>query len=353
MLSEKRLFHLRKSATTLCIVLSIALSSPPILSSAAERSYAREIGQYVDEDKVYLLENIRQNITLPSERTVVDALLCESGPEAIELFQKQLKEYPDPLLNTLSAARIAAYSRALYGTITPPKLSRPLPQAKPKLAEVQDTTKQQLTRIGKKQKNETVASLKPLPEKSKRDSLPPAPALSKKAKSETVASLKPLPEKPKRDSLPPAPALPKKAKSETIASLKPLQEKPKRDSLPPAPALQKKAKSETIASLKPLQEKPKQNTVPLPANLQEGSKQEATVVKNSGFTLQFGNFASKENAEALAQKVSLYEPAKTIQQGEFYKVISKNNYTSKEDVVDIVKKIPFIAVIVPAKVERR
>ncbi len=293
MLSEKRVFYLRKSAATLCIALSIALFSPPILSSAAERSYAREIGQYVDEDKVYLLENIRQNITLPSERAVVDALLCESGSEAIELFQKQLKEYPDPLLNTLSAARIAAYSRALYGTITPPKLSRPLPQAKPKIAEVQDTTKQQLAPIAKK------------------------------------------------------------PKSETVASRTPLLEKPKRDSLPPIPPLQKKPKSETVASRTPLPDKAQRNTIPLPAQLPAKSKQEPPVVYKSSFTVQFGNFASKENAEALAQKVSLYEPAKTIKQGEFYKVISKNNYSSKEDVVDIVKKIPFIAIIVPAKVEQR
>ena len=263
MLSEKRLFHLRKSAATLCIVLSIALFSPPIFSPAAERSYAREIGQYVDEDKVYLLENIRQNITRPAEKTVVDALLCESGPEAIELFRKQLKYYPDPLLDKLSTARIAAYSMALYGTVMPPKLSQPLLQAKPKIAEVQDSTKQQLVRI------------------------------------------------------------------------------------------EKKPKSETVASLTPLQEKPKRNAAPLPAQLPAKSKQEPDTAKISGFTLQFGSFASKQNAEALAQKVSLFEPAKIIQQGEFYKVILKNNYASKEDVADIVKKMPFIAIIVPAKVEQR
>lgn len=294
MLSEKRLFHLRKSAAKLCIVLSIALSSPPILSSAAERSYAREIGQYVGEDKVYLLENIRENITRPSEKIVVDALLCESGPEAIELFQRQLKEYPDPLLNKLSSARIAAYSMALYGTITPPKLSQPLPQAKPKLAEVQDTTKQS-----------------------------PAPPLQKKTKSETVASLVPLPKRPKRDSLPPAPPLPEKPKSETIAALTPLPEKPKR------------------------------NTVPLLAQLPAKSIKEPATVKMSGFTLQFGSFANKENAKSLAQKVSLFEPAKIIQQGEFYKVILKNKYASKEEVSDIVKKMPFIAIIVPANIAER
>ncbi len=216
MLSEKRLFHLRKSVSTLCIALSIALFSPPLNSPADERSYAREIEQYVDEDKVYLLENIRQNITRPSEKTVVDALLCESGPEAIELFQKQLKEYPDPLLDTLSSARIAAYSMALYGNTMPPKLSRPLQQAKHKPAEVPDTTKQQLARIAIHPKRETVASLVPLPEKPKSDSLPPAPPLQKKPKLETVVSLKPLPEKAKKNTASrPAPSS-EKSKKENL-----------------------------------------------------------------------------------------------------------------------------------------
>jgi len=263
MLSEKRLFHLRKSLATLCIALSIALFSPPIHSQAVERSYAREIEQYVDEDKVYLLENIRQNITRPSEKTVVDALLCESGPEAIELFQKQLKEYPDPLLDPLSAARIAAYSMALYGNTMPPKLSQPLQQAKHKPAEVQDTTKQQIARI----------AIKP--------------------------------------------------------------------------------KRETIASLDILLEKQKENPVSRPAQLSEKSKKEPAAVKMNGCTLQFGSFASKENAEILARKVSLFEPAKTIQQGRFYKVILKRNYASKEEAADIVKKMPFIAIIVPAKMAQR
>ena len=84
MLSEKRLFHLHKSVATFCIALFVTFFSPHILYPATEQSYTREIELYVAEDKVYLLENIRQNITRPSEKTVVDALLCESGPEALE-----------------------------------------------------------------------------------------------------------------------------------------------------------------------------------------------------------------------------------------------------------------------------
>lgn len=46
---------------------------------AAQTSYAPQILQHVSEDKVYLLENIRKNITIPSEKLVVDALFSEDG----------------------------------------------------------------------------------------------------------------------------------------------------------------------------------------------------------------------------------------------------------------------------------
>jgi SPOR domain len=277
MLSEKRLFHLRKSVATFYIALFVTFFSPHILYPATEHSYAREIELYVAEDKVYLLENIRQNITRPSERTVVDALLCESGPEAIELFRKQLKDYPDPVLNKISTARIAAYSQALNGTAPLPKLSLPLPPAKPNLAEKEENAQQGRLIIA---------------------------------------------EKPKRDALPPP---------------LPLSEKPKRES---------------VASVIPLQKKSIPKNISLKAHLPDRLKQEATVTKIIGFTLQFGSFAHKENAEVLAEKVSLYKPAKAIQQGEFYKVLLKKNYASKEDVAALVKELPFIAIIVPVKEER-
>ncbi len=275
MLSEKRFFHLRKSAATLCIALSVALFSPPILYPAAERFYAREIEQYVAEDKVYLLENIQQNITRPSEKTVVDALLCESGPEAIELFQKQLNDYPDPLLDSLSTARIAAYNQALGGTLPLPKLSQPLPSTKSTLAEVQDSTKQQVAHIA---------------------------------------------------------------------------EKPEPETRTPPPLFQEKATQERADSLTTL---PNKSTLPLSHSLAENLKKTSTIVKKEGFTLQFGSFASKENAEILTRKIFLYEPTITVQQGDLYKVILKNNYASKEEAEALMKKLPFIAIIVSAEGDPR
>ncbi len=275
MLSEKRLFHLRKSTAALCIALFVTLSSLPILSPAEDRSYAREIEQYVAEDKVYLLENIRQNITRPSEETIVDALLSESGPEAIELFRKQLRDYPDPVLDKLSKSRIAAYSMALNGTAKLPNLSRPLAPGKEMPPDVQDTTSQKVALIAEKQT---------------------------------------------RDALAPQPTAPEKQRLKTVAP----------------PSL--------------WQKKPIQKTVHLPPSLAEKANQEPAGTTKNNFTLQFGSFTSKENAEALAQKVSLYEPAKTMQQGEFYKVFLRKNYASREEVAALVKVLPFLAIIVPVKV---
>jgi len=126
-------------------------------------------------------------------------------------------------------------------------------------------------------------------------------------------------------------------------------EKPKRDSIPPPLPLSEKPKRERVATVIPSQKRSIQKNISLKAHLPERSKQEATVTKTIGFTLQFGSFASKENAEALAKKVSLYKPAKAIQQGEFYKVLLKKDYASKEDVAALVKELPFIAIIIPVK----
>lgn len=170
MLSEKRLLRIRKSAAQLCIALSVALFFPAILYAAEERSYAREIRKYVDEDTVYLLENTQQNITLPSERTVVEALLCESGPQAIELFQKQLSDYPDPALDQISNSRIAAYNLALNSTAPLPKLSRPLLPAKPQTSGVQENLKQQLVPIPSKPKEKIEHLPSPAPVKATQES---------------------------------------------------------------------------------------------------------------------------------------------------------------------------------------
>ncbi|NTV67646.1 MAG: SPOR domain-containing protein [Chlorobaculum sp.] len=79
---------------------------------AAPLSYASEIAQDVREDKVYLLEKIRPQITNPSEKLLVEALLTEDGPKAARLYRKQLAEYPDPQLDPISRSRLAAYEEA-------------------------------------------------------------------------------------------------------------------------------------------------------------------------------------------------------------------------------------------------
>ena len=113
-----------------------------MLYAGDEHSYAQEIERDVAEDKVYLLENIRQKVTIPSEKTVLEALLCEDGPQAIILFQKQLREYPDPAIDKLSTSRIAAYNVALDSSASLPKQSIRRSSAKQQLSVVKaDTTK--------------------------------------------------------------------------------------------------------------------------------------------------------------------------------------------------------------------
>ncbi len=293
MLSEKMLFRLCKNAAPLCIAFSIALYSPSLLHSAEERSYAREIKQYVAEDKVYLLENIQENITRPSEKTVAEALLCESGPQAIELFQKQLKEYPDPALDQLSKSRIAAYSLALDSTAPLPKLSSPLPSPKSQNAGVQESTKPHIASIPNKPKQ----AISPLP--------------------------LPLAVREKLEAAPPPSTAPVKPKQEANHPASPASVKPKLEVNPPVPP----------ASVKP--------------------KQEAAIARSSGFTLQFGLFANKENAVALSKKLSLYEPVEIIEHRNSYRIILKKSYVTKQEAEAMLKKLPFIAIIVPANEVQR
>jgi len=131
MLAEKTKSILRKSPATLCVALSVALFFPPVLHSAGEPSYVEEIRRYVVEDKVYLLENIRQKVTLPAEKLVIDALLSEDGPQAVTLYQRQLTQYPDPELDQISTSRIAAYNLAKKSVMPLPKVTIPEPSPKP------------------------------------------------------------------------------------------------------------------------------------------------------------------------------------------------------------------------------
>ncbi|MBF0585597.1 SPOR domain-containing protein [Prosthecochloris sp. N3] len=98
------------------ITMLIAASMIPSMLHAQTTGYSNLILQYVQEDKVYLLENLRQRVTRPSERTVIEALLTEDGPRAARLFHRQLKNHPDPALDALSRQRLNYYAEAL-GTV--------------------------------------------------------------------------------------------------------------------------------------------------------------------------------------------------------------------------------------------
>ena len=97
------------------LFLLICFQIPSTTSTATEqnRDYRAQILQCVEQDKVYLLENLRSRVTNKSEQTIIDALLTEDGPQAARLFRKQLQDYPDPALDSLSKARLTAYQLAL------------------------------------------------------------------------------------------------------------------------------------------------------------------------------------------------------------------------------------------------
>ena len=118
MFSEATTRMTRNNVALLGIALSLTLFSPT-LHAADVHSYAQEIQRDVAENKVYLLEKIRQKVTIPSEKTVLEALLSEDGPKAITLYKKQLKEYPDPAVDKISTSRLAAYTLALEGNSAP------------------------------------------------------------------------------------------------------------------------------------------------------------------------------------------------------------------------------------------
>ncbi|NTW56696.1 MAG: SPOR domain-containing protein [Chlorobiaceae bacterium] len=132
---------IRKSAYLLLFLgLTVLYPAHSNLHAAVDVYNARLIRQYVDEDKVNLLENIRQKFTRPSEKLVVEALLCEDGPKAQAIYLKQLKEFPDPELDRISSSRIMAYNQVLNSTAPPPKLSQPSPATRPKFTGPNDMT---------------------------------------------------------------------------------------------------------------------------------------------------------------------------------------------------------------------
>ncbi len=237
MLSDKTILLIRKIAAPLSVALSVALFCPPVLHSAGEQSYAREIMRYVAEDKVYLLENLRQKVALPSEKLVLEALLSEDGAQAVSLYQKQLAIYPDPALDQISRSRIAAYSLVMESA---------------------------------------------------------------------------------------APVHPQAGKQDTTKHL-------------PTARLKKSEKKVSIP----------EKTIPVQPRV-KAAKQETTSTGQKSFTVRFGSFKSRENAEALAKQISSHAPAETVLQGELYRVQLKNNFASKQEAEAAAKKLPFAGFVIPA-----
>lgn len=245
MLSDKTTVLIRNIAAQLCLTFSVTIFCPPVLMNAAsEQSYSKEIVRDVAEDKVYLLENLRQKVTLPGEKLILEALLSEDAPQAVTLYQKQLMLYPDPDLDQISRSRIASYTLAME-SVAPVSTT----STKPHRETVQDTTKHRQISPAKKS-NKVVTS-----------------------SEETAKS--------------------------------------------PSP---------------PVKE----------------TKQETTNAGKKAFTVRFGTFKSRENAETLAKQISRYVPAETVQQGEFYRVQLKNDYASREEAETEATKLPFKGFVIPA-----
>jgi len=146
MTSEKRLSISRKIFAILAVMLSCLIFSPSLLRAAGETSYAEEIRRCVAEDKVYLIENFRQKVTLPGEKLVIDALLSEDAPQAVVLYQRQLAQYPNPVLDQISNSRIAAYGLAKERVTPLPKrtVAAAEPSTKPKSKPALESSKEQL-----------------------------------------------------------------------------------------------------------------------------------------------------------------------------------------------------------------
>ncbi|ANT64414.1 SPOR domain-containing protein [Prosthecochloris sp. CIB 2401] len=110
------MYVLRRALQALFLLSLIHLV--PLLDSEAvetgeETSYASLILQYVEQDKVYLLEKLRNRVTRPAEKLLVEAVLTEDGPKAARLYQEQLSSHPDPLLDQLSRSRLRSYAKAV------------------------------------------------------------------------------------------------------------------------------------------------------------------------------------------------------------------------------------------------
>jgi hypothetical protein len=276
--------------TLLSLILvtgSLFCSSRNHGAEAATASYASEIVKDVREDKVYLLENIRRKVTKPSEKTLVDALLTEDGPKAANLYRKQLAEYPDPQIDQISRARLAAYDRVVAST-SKPVMNAPKPstQAASGPLQPQATSARKADTISRNT-TATIAAKPVLPAT--------AAALVKASALKNTDSVAPQA---------PAPVT------------KPIQAKPA--ATPQTASTATKAPAATTS-------KP---------------------VVGGNYTLQFGSFDSATNANQLAAQLSSSSPASVVEVNGVYKVRLKKTFATRDEANAFGRTLPIESFVV-------
>jgi cell division protein FtsN len=277
----------RTLLTITLLLTSLFFTGRQVTAVAAETSHASEILQYVREDKVYLLEKIRHQITKPSEKIVVEALLSEDGPKAASLYRKQLTEHRDPLIDPISRSRLAAYEKAVATSAAPPVLPSKSSASKPVMTASPAT---QTAQVASK------------PDSAARK-LPQAPVAKPAATAKSATAPKPA----------------TASKPEALTSKTTQAAAPK-----------------TIPAEKPATAAAKQAS-PSPA------KPAAT----TGFTLQFGSFDSVNNANQLTAQLSAANAPATVQQiNGIYKVRLKNIFASREEAVAYSRTLPIESFVV-------
>ncbi|HWQ27026.1 MAG TPA: SPOR domain-containing protein [Chlorobaculum sp.] len=289
----------RRTLLTLTLLITcLFFSGQRTTAVAADYSHASKILQYVREDKVYLLEKIRHQITKPSEKLVVEALLSEDGPKAASLYKKQLAEHPDPLIDPISRSRLAAFEKAVATTAAPSVI-----QSKSAPASRQAPIA-------------TAANQAPTPAASRPDSA--ARKLSAAPASRPTASAK--------------------TATTTSSSAKPAA------SNVPAPASKPDSASRSATQSAATKTPPAEKQATIPARQQAPAP--AKTAASSGFTLQFGSFDSVANANQLASQLSASAPATVQQINGIYKVRLKNIFATREEAAAFARTLPIESFVV-------
>jgi cell division protein FtsN len=287
----------RRTLLTLTLLITcLFFSGQRTTAVAADYSHASKILQYVREDKVYLLEKIRHQITKPSEKLVVEALLSEDGPKAASLYKKQLAEHPDPLIDPISRSRLAAFEKAVATTAAPSVI-----QSKSAPASRQAPIA-------------TAANQAQTPAASRPDSA--ARKLSAAPASRPTAS----------------------AKTASAPSAKPAA------SNVPAPASKPDSASRSTTQSAATKTPPAEKQATIPARQQAPAP--AKTAASSGFTLQFGSFDSVANANQLASQLSASAPATVQQINGIYKVRLKNIFATREEAAAFARTLPIESFVV-------